>query len=220
MGGNSLKGLSSRKTKAQLSEENDSLRRRVRELEHGQQGMEKGKCPDQFSEVMQRIYKEVPIGLCYFDLDLRYRLINNWLAALNGLSAADHLGRSISEVLPHVAAGVEPQLCRVIETGNPILGGTVDAETAAQPGVIRTFQHSYLPVRSDGGAVVGVSCVVEEITARKNAEELRRQSEELFMAVIDNSPGAVVIKDMEFRNIIANKRFCDWYGPSGSTQRL
>ena len=61
---------------------------------------------------------------------------------------------------------------------------------------------------------VSISCVVEEITARKTAEELRRQSEELFMAVIDNSPGAVVIKDMEFRNIIANKRFCDWYGTS------
>ena len=106
MGGNSLKGRSSRKTKAQLGEENDSLRRRVRELEQGHHGLEKGKRPDQLSEALQRIYKEVPVGLCLFDTDLRFRHINDWLAALNGLSGEDHLGRSIGEVFPRVAAAV------------------------------------------------------------------------------------------------------------------
>ena len=131
MGGNSLKGRSSRKTKAQLGEENDSLRRRVRELEQGHHGLEKGKRPDQLSEALQRIYKEVPVGLCLFDTDLRFRHINDWLAALNGLSVEDHLGRSIGEVIPRVAAAVESQLRHVIETGKPILGETVDAETPA-----------------------------------------------------------------------------------------
>ena len=179
MRGNSSKGRSSRKTKAQLSEENDSLRRRVRELEQENQGLEKGKRPDRLSEAVQRIYKEVPIGLCHFDTDLRYWHINEWLAALNGLSVEDHLGRSIGEVLPHVAAGVESQLRHVIETGEPILGGTVDAETPAQPGVTRSFQHSYLPVRSDDDAVVGVSCIVEEITERKKLEDKLRQAQKM-----------------------------------------
>ena len=83
MRGHSSKGPSSRKTKAQLSEENDSLRRRVREQEQGPQGLEKGKRPDQLFETVKRIYKEVPIGLCYFDTDLRYCHISDWLAALN-----------------------------------------------------------------------------------------------------------------------------------------
>ena len=175
MRGNSSKGKSSRKTKAQLNEENNSLRRRVRELEQGHQGLGKGKRPDQLSEAVQRIYKEVPIGLCHLDTDLRYWHINDWLAALNGLSVEDHLGRSIGEVLPHVAADVEAQLRQVIETGKPILGGTVDAETPAQPGVTRSFQHSYFPVRSDDGAVVGVSCVVEDITERKKLDRMKSE---------------------------------------------
>ena len=57
-----------------------------------------------------RAYREAPIGLCYFDTDLRYVHINDWLAAINGLTVEEHLGRTVGEVLPGVAAGVESQL--------------------------------------------------------------------------------------------------------------
>ena len=56
------------------------------------------------------------IGLCYFDADLRYVEINEWLAALNGLTPAEHLGRTIRDILPSVADGVERQLRQVIQT--------------------------------------------------------------------------------------------------------
>ena len=65
---------------------------------------------------LQNIYQEAPIGLCSLDTNLRYIHINDWLAALNGLSVEAHLGRTIREVLPDVAAGVEHQLRQVIKT--------------------------------------------------------------------------------------------------------
>ncbi len=117
------------------------------------------------------IYKEAPIGLCVFDLDLRFLHINDWLAAMNGLPIEEHLGRSVREVLPNVAVVIEPQLRQVIDTGKPICGGTVQAETRARPRVKRTFQHNYYPLRSDNSAIVGVSCVVEDVTERTQAEE-------------------------------------------------
>jgi len=43
-------------------------------------------------------------------------------------------------------------------------------------------------------------------------EEALRASEERLRAVVDHSPGAIVIKDLEGRNLIANKLFCTWYG--------
>ena len=97
----------------------------------------------QTKEVSARVYNEVPIGLCYFDQNLRYVHVNDRLASINGVSVEEHLGRKISEVLPDVAAGVESLLQRVIETGEPIVGGTVSAETPADPGNKRFFQHSY-----------------------------------------------------------------------------
>ena len=47
------------------------------------------------------------------------------MAALNGIAIAEHLGRSIHDVIPNVAAGVEARLRQVIETGEPIVSGEI-----------------------------------------------------------------------------------------------
>ena len=108
----------------------------------------------------------VGIGTCLFDTELRYLEINPCLAAINGLSVEAHLGRTISEVIPEVAARVEPQLRDVMETGKPVIDGLVRAETAASPQEKRVFQHSYHVVKSGDGVVVGVRCIVQEVAKR------------------------------------------------------
>ena len=110
------------------------------------------------------------IGLCYFDTDLRYVEINDWLAAINGLPPAEHVGRTIGEILPSVAESVERQLRQVIETGEPILKGLAYAETAAHPGVKRLYQHDYYADKSADGTVLGVRCFVQDITQQKLTE--------------------------------------------------
>ncbi len=83
---------------------------------------------------MDHLYAVAPVGLCYFDADLQYRYINQWLARINGLPVEAHLGKKIDELLKEVAAGVVPQLRHVLETGEPIIEGEVEAETPAHPG--------------------------------------------------------------------------------------
>ena len=116
------------------------------------------------------------------DSDLRYVHINEWLAAVNGISVQEHLGRTIGEVLPDVAAGVESLLRQVIATGEPVVDGIVEAETPARPSVKRIFQHSYSPVKSDDDTVIGVTCVVQDITERKLAEDELAKVKELAEA--------------------------------------
>ncbi len=89
----------------------------------------------QMSEANSELLRhgETGIGFCCFDTDLRYVEINDWLAAINGLSPAEHVGRTIGEILPSVAESVERQLRQVIETGEPILKGLAYAETAVIP---------------------------------------------------------------------------------------
>ena len=114
------------------------------------------------------------IGLCYFGLDLRCVHINERLAAINGLAVKEHLGQTVGDVLPDVARGVEEQLRQVITTGEPVEAETVEAQTPARPGIMRTFQHNFYPVRSPDGTVVGVSCAVQDVTKRGAAvEEVR-----------------------------------------------
>ena len=128
---------------------------------------------EQASEV-ERLYAISPVGLCYFDTDLRYRYINEWLARINGLPMEAHLGKTIDEVLKDVAVGVVPQLHRVLQTGEPIVEGTVEAETPANPGESRHFMHNYYPDKSKDGTVVGVSCVVQDVTERIERETASR----------------------------------------------
>ena len=124
---------------------------------------------DRTAEV-ERLYAIAPVGLCYFDTDLRFLYINEWLARINGLPVEAHLGKSIDEVLKDVAAAVVPQLRHVLQTGEPIIEGEVQAETPAHPGESRRYMHNYFPDKNNDGTVVGVSCVVQDITERIEQE--------------------------------------------------
>jgi len=152
------KCLDKSKTKGQLIRDLQSLRQNTADS-------------DRLLNDILAMYKEVPIGLCVFDHNLRFRHINSWLAEINGVSAEEHLGHSIFEILPDVAQGVEQQLLQVLETGVPITGGTVEAETPAHPGIKMVYQHNYYPLKSDNTTIVGVSCVVENVTDRIRAEQ-------------------------------------------------
>lgn len=112
------------------------------------------------------IVAPLPVGLCYLDADLRYQMVNEWLAQLNGVSVDEHLGRTLAEVVPHVAAYVEPVFRRLFKTGEPVVDAIVEAVTSGEPGTKRVFQHCYYPIRR-AGQVVGVSGVVLEISARR-----------------------------------------------------
>ncbi len=127
---------------------------------------------------LSRLYQDAPIGLCLLDRELRFLQINKWLANLNGLPVNAHLGERIADILPDVARGIEKQLRAVIETGKPVIKGSVEAETAADPGEKRSYEHSYSAFRSNDDTIVGVSCVVEDITARKREASSRRRAEE------------------------------------------
>ncbi len=124
---------------------------------------------------VEHLYAISPVGLCYLDTDLRFRYINEWLARINGLPVEAHLGRKIDEVLKDVAAGVVPQLRSVLETGEPIIDGMVEAETPAHPGESRHYMHNYYPDKGKDETVVGVSCVVQDITERAEMEPASRE---------------------------------------------
>ncbi len=123
----------------------------------------------------EELCRQAPNGLCSFDTDLRYVYINDWLATINGLTVQQHLGHRIGDILPKVAEGVESQLRDVLETGEPLIQGTAHVETPAHPGSRRHYEHSYYPDKSDEGTVEGLSCVVEDVTERRETEEALKQ---------------------------------------------
>jgi PAS domain S-box-containing protein len=156
------------------------------------------------------IFEHAPVGLAFFDLELRYVRINDRLAEINGVPATDHVGRRVSDVLPEMHEPMERDLRRVLETGEPLRDVEVSGATPASPGVPREWDVSYWPVRRAGGsAVVGVGAVVHEVTERRASERaLRDQTaryESLMLALSEVGEGMCVLD--EGRLVYANPAF-------------
>lgn len=149
------------------------------------------KVQQQLAEI-ETIYQSAPIGLNFLDTDLRFVRINQRLAEMNGLTIADHLGKTIRELLPGLADTAEQLLQPILETGEPLLHVEIRGETPAQPGVQRVWLESFLPL-FDGDRVIGINTVCEEITERKKIEESLRQ----FNLLIELSYEPIFVWDLE-----------------------
>lgn len=125
--------------------------------------------------LLDTLIGSAPIGFDFVDRELRFVRINEALAANNGLTVAEHLGRTVREVLPELADSVEPLLRHVLATGEPLLDLEVHGETKAQPGVPRIWRESLYPVRSADGEVLGVGAIVTEITEYRRISDERGQ---------------------------------------------
>ena len=130
---------------------------------------------------LNALYESAPIGLGFFDREYRYVRINDELAAINGVPAEQHLGRTIREVLSDNAPPVEPVIDRVFATGDSVRFET-SGQTPQQPGVIRHWLAGFYPVKNIDGEVQAVGAWVIEISDRKAAE----QREHLLAREVDH----------------------------------
>ena len=124
---------------------------------------------------LEATYNAAPVGLCVVDRELRYVRINERLAEINGISVADHIGRTVREVVPSLADDIEPVFRRIMLTGEPMLNFELVGETKAEPGVEHIWLENSYPLKDEQGEVIGINVVVEEITERKRAEREREQ---------------------------------------------
>ena len=76
--------------------------------------------PEALSEpekLLAAYFSSSTVGLAILDSEFRFIAINHRLAAMNGLAAADHLGKAVREVSPDLADEAEPEFQRVLATG-------------------------------------------------------------------------------------------------------
>ena len=167
------------------------------------------------AEELTSLYATAPVGLFFFDTELRYVRVNREMAEMNELSVEQHVGRRLREVLPRELTDViEPLLRQVLETGMPVMDREVKGSTPAQEGEQqRHWLASYHPVLAEDGTIRGVHGVVMEITKRKQVEEAllaseaaeRAQRQELE-ALMDAIPAAIVIsRDASNQQMTANR---------------
>jgi PAS domain S-box-containing protein len=163
-------------------------------------------------EEIETIYHSAPIGLCVFDLDLRYLRINERLAEINGLPASAHLGKTVREIVPDLADQAERLAAGIVESGQPVMNIEFSGTTLAQPGAMRTWVEHWLPLKDDGGQVIGIQVAAEEVTERKRAEENLRAQTELLTGIVDNIPVLLCIWDPALQSFRFNNHLREVLG--------
>jgi two-component system sensor histidine kinase/response regulator len=143
---------------------------------------------------LETVYATAPVGLCFVDRDLRFVMINDYLAAINAAPALSHLGRTLPELLGETGVALQAPYRRVLETGRALRDLEVTGEVPAEPGVTRHWLSSYYPVFGPGPGssrtLVGINAVVIDITERKQLEARSRDNEELFRVMFEGSGDA------------------------------
>jgi len=133
---------------------------------------------DESLALLDTIFDSAPVGLALHGPDTRFVRVNRELAAMNERTVEDHIGRTVTEIVPVISDEVQHAVERVMETGQAITGVEITGETPARPGVTRTWQCGWYPVRHADGTIVGVGAVVSEVTERAALLESERAARE------------------------------------------
>src|SRR4051794_33640762 len=163
---------------------------------------------EQASALLETLFDTAPIGLGFWDTELRFVRLNQRLADINGFSIEAHLGRTLLELLPGLV-GIDQMTERwreIIRTGRSLLNVEVSGETPAAPGKLRYWSASWYPVRL-AGRTVGMASVVEEITERRHVEAALRDSEAQLRAIWESASDAMVLSDPDGTILAANPAY-------------
>ena len=110
------------------------------------------------------IFSGLPVGFAILEgNDFRYYSINETLAAMNGLSVKDHLGKPIAEVLPETE-NIVSNLRKVRAEGKAIFNREFGVRLPSDSDTERRLIDSHFPMVVNGKVAVGA--VVCDVTER------------------------------------------------------
>ncbi|MEU4097660.1 SpoIIE family protein phosphatase [Streptomyces sp. NPDC026673] len=119
---------------------------------------------------LEGLFTQSPIGLAMLGPDLRYVRVNDALARMNGVPAAQHIGRRVSEVVPGLnTMALETVMRQVLARGEPVVDFRGLGYTGADPRE-RVWSCSFSPLLGGGGRRLGVIATLIDITREERAQ--------------------------------------------------
>ena len=163
-----------------LEEQATQLEETTAELEHRiEERDETNRLLEETALYLEAAVESAPLGIAFYDRELRIVRCNPALAALSGQPAEAHVGRATPELLPELGTRLAPVLARVLRTGLPESDVTIEAALPALPQVRRRWSATCFPLRPRGRAPVGASLMLMDLTERTHLEEQLRQAQKM-----------------------------------------
>lgn len=147
----------------------------------------------------EKILDSSPVALVLRDANLRIVRVSKAFEKVTGYEISQVLGKRTEEFMPDSPERDEivKRLKKVFETGEP----SGPREMKAPTSDLRYFRENILPVADEKGNVTNTLSVLEDITAQVTTERKLKELQELDEKILDSSPVAFVLHDLDMRII-------------------
>jgi PAS domain S-box-containing protein len=203
-----------RKTKVQLIEELQRLRKQVAELQKladGRTSPDSELAQDQY--LFRALLDHVPDHIYFKDAESRFIMMNKSTADWLGLDdPAEAVGKTDFDIFTqeHAQAAYEDEQ-KVMQSGQPVFKEEKETWPDGRETWVSTVK---MPLQDDEGRAVGTFGISRDITEIKEVEAERerlladvRQSERLLRSIIDATPDWIFIKDREHCYVLVNQGY-------------
>jgi PAS domain S-box-containing protein len=184
------------KTNSQLS---DELREATRQLQMSM-------------ALFETVYGKAPVGLGFHGPDLRFVMLNQYLADINGKPVEAHIGLRPSEIIGDFGKPIEQAHQQVLESRMPLLNIEASGPRPSDPRQLGYWIANYHPVFADDGRIIGSNCVVFDITERKLAEQALQATTTRLEQILEAAGEGICGVDASNRLSFANRAAAEILG--------
>jgi PAS domain S-box-containing protein len=161
-------------------------------------------------------------AVALLDRDQRFVRVNDSFAALTGRTPAEHVGQTLTELLPEPATKLSPVVQRALDSGVASRNLEVSRPTTDFGMMPHAWQVHCLPVSARSGERLGVVLTVIDTSEQRRLEELRGfylNATEVLASSLDYETTLNAVAGL------AVPRFADWcavdiVGASGAIHRV
>ncbi len=148
----------------------------------------------------------LPLLISYVDKDQRYQFNNRAYENWFGHSQEETKGRHVKDVL-----GSEAYQVLLPHVENALAGNTIDYEARVpyKDGGERYIHATYVPDIDRNGSIEGFFVLVEDITARKQAELVLAEKSVLLETTFETMSQGIAVFDADLRLTAFNQRYLD-----------
>jgi PAS domain-containing protein len=123
------------------------------------------------------------VGLAILDHQLRYLILNPFLARIHGSSAESHIGKRLQDVVGGLSPQLVPAYEEVVATGRPVLDLAVK-EAVSPDTVAGHWIDNLFPLKDERGKVTTVCAIVAEAPCYKKLQEAHPDLSPLTMQTV------------------------------------